>query len=111
VVVEKMDDYNESTHDNQQTLPMSASTEPGETPDTLQSNDVIELQAFLEVCFFTMCYTLPGVLAQTLSATAQVMDRRPNTRVSQILAPSAMRGNKLTVFLVLPVAAGIPCAC
>lgn len=82
MAVEKMDDSNESTHDNQQTLPMGASTEPEEASDTLQSNDVIELQAFLEVCFSTMCYTSPGVLVQTLSAIAQVLDRRTNTRVS-----------------------------
>lgn len=46
-----MDDSNETTHDLQQTVPVGAPAEPGEiiASDTLRSNDVIELQAFLEV--------------------------------------------------------------
>lgn len=56
-----MDDSNESTHDMQQTESTKASTESEETSDTLQSNDVIELQAFLEVCFSTMSYKMPGI--------------------------------------------------
>jgi len=52
-----MDDSNGSTHDIQQATPTSASTEPRGASDTLQSNDVIELQAFLEVCFPAVCHT------------------------------------------------------
>lgn len=78
-----MDDQNDS-HDPTKLAPVNdATTTPTETSvnaDTLQSNDVIELQAFLEVCI-VLLDSIQLVLRCMLPRIEKELDRLSNPGV------------------------------